>query len=100
MPSHGTLNPGRPRLVLGAERRPSNSPLREPMNHAQREALTASAHARLLQNMEKYGNELTLKHATALRCIVQCFTELASREREGRWGFGLPAGGGKSQAIV
>jgi len=49
---------------------------------------------------DEYGNRLADKHKKAVLRILASFTQLANHVMDGRYGFGLPAGGGKSSAIV
>jgi hypothetical protein len=62
--------------------------------------LTDRAFARLVSNLEGFGNRLTEKHREALYCVVGRFTMLANGAVSGRFAYDLPCGGGKTQAIV
>ena len=65
-----------------------------------RQLLVDAAFGRLKANLERYGNILSEKHATALRAILEGMADVALGSRQGRLAYPLFAGGGKTQAII
>ena len=62
--------------------------------------LTTTAHAGLLQSLERFGNRLNDDHKAALLTLLDSMTAMAERRLTGRWAFGLPTGTGKTRAII
>jgi len=66
--------------------------------HTINDRLNSLALTKLVATLKGYGNVLTPEHKRALRMILEGFTALASKQRIGRWGYGLGCGGGKTEA--
>ncbi len=54
----------------------------------------------LLENLMAYGNTPDQPQITALGSLINHYTAIASGKVSGRFAFGIPTGGGKSQSIV
>jgi hypothetical protein len=91
------------------QRRMRDAALRSPKKHSaiirangmvDTEVLSNAAHARLVRNLEDFGNVLSPAHTKALSRMVGAFSMLAARHIAGRYAFALDTGCGKTQAVV
>jgi hypothetical protein len=91
------------------QRRMRDAAVRSPQKHAaiirankmeKTETLSEAAHARLVRNLEGFGNVLSQAHSVALMRMVGGFSMLATRKVTGRYAFALNTGCGKTQAVV
>jgi hypothetical protein len=63
-------------------------------------SVSECAHEIVQDNLTMWGNELTQRHADALKDVLDCMSALAAGFTAGRYAFGLPCGAGKTQAVV
>ncbi len=62
--------------------------------------LTRLAHSLLVTRLMSYGNVLSKQHHDALLTILSEFTRIGCGSLRGRFGYPLPTGMGKSQAVI
>ncbi len=68
--------------------------------HVNNMKIVSSAFVTLLDNLHNYGNTLSVDQRQVLKSLLKTYTDIASGNKQGRYAFGIPTGGGKSQSIV
>ncbi len=62
--------------------------------------IVSTAFTILIDNLQSYGNTLSMNQSRVLKALLETYTEIAFGNQQGRYAFGIPTGGGKSQSIV